>query len=136
MGKKKIVLDTNILISAFGWGGKPFEIVKGVVEGKYELILSLKQLEEFIKVLNYPKFDFTDEQKERFLLLIYRISTVIKTKTKLDGIVRDMKDDILLEPAKEMKIDYIITGDKDLLVLKEFDGAKIVTASQFLEEKF
>lgn len=134
MGKKKIVVDTNTLISAFGWGGKPFEIVKGVVDGKYELILSLKQMEEFIKVLDYPKFGFTDEQKERFSLLLFGISTVIKTKTKLDGIVRDTKDNMLLEPTKKVKIDYIITGDKDLLVLKEFEGAKIVTASQFLEE--
>ena len=70
MGKKKVVIDTNTLISAFGWGGKPLEIVKLVVEGRHELILSLKQLEEFIKVLDYPKFGFTDEQKERFVSLI------------------------------------------------------------------
>ncbi|MBU0627548.1 MAG: putative toxin-antitoxin system toxin component, PIN family [Nanoarchaeota archaeon] len=134
MGKKKIVIDTNTLISAFGWGGKPFEIVSRVIGGKYELILSLKQMEEFIRVLDYPKFGFTDEQKERFYLLLFGISTVIKTKTKLEGISRDAKDDTLLEPAKDMKIDYIITGDKDLLVLKEFESAKIVAASQFLEE--
>ena len=134
MGKKKIVVDTNTLISAFGWGGKPFEIVKGVIDGKYELILSLEQMKECIKVLDYPKFSFTDEQKERFYLLLFEISTVIKTKTKLDGIVRDSKDNMILEPAKDMKVDYIITGDNDLLVLNEFEGAKIATASQFLEE--
>ncbi len=135
MGKKKIVIDTNTLISAFGWGGKPSEIIKGVIEGKYELILSLKQMEEFIRVLDYPKFGFTKVQKERISLLLFGISTVIKTKTKIDKILRDAKDNMLLEPVKDMKIDYIITGDKDLLVLKKFGSAKIITASQLLEKE-
>ena len=46
MGKTKIVLDTNILISALGWEGKPKEVFRRVLSGEFELILAEKQMEE------------------------------------------------------------------------------------------
>jgi len=84
--------------------------------------------------LNYPKLSFTEEQKERFLLLLHQIATIIKTESELDIIVRDSKDIIILQPAKKTKIDYIITGDEDLLILKEFNGANIISPAKFLEK--
>ena len=68
MGKKRIVLDTNILISALGWSGNPRIIFDKVIEGEFELILSFKQLDELLRVLNYPKFKFTYEQKDPLLM--------------------------------------------------------------------
>ena len=134
MGKEKIIIDTNLYISALGWEGKPKKILDKVIAGEYELILPIKQLGEIKRVLDYPKFGFTEEQKERFLLLLHKIATIVKTESKLDAIIRDPKDKIILEAANEMKIDYIITGDEDLLVLKEFKGAKIIKPEKFLEE--
>lgn len=131
---KKIIIDTNIYISALGWGGKPKQILNKIIDGEYELILSINQLEEIKRVLNYPKLGFTEEQKERFLLLLYQIATIVRTESELDIIVRDSKDIIILQPAKEIKIDYIITGDEDLLILKEFNGAKIIDPTTFLEK--
>ena len=134
MGKEKIIIDTNIYISALGWEGKPKKILNKVLAGEYELILSIKQLEEIKRVLNYPKLGFTEEQKNRFLLLLHQIATVVKTKSELDIILRDPKDNIILQPAKNIKIDYIVTGDEDLLILKEFKGAKIISPAKFLEK--
>ena len=131
MGKKRIVIDTNLFISALGWGGKPEQIIDEVMHGKYKLVSSMKQFEELSAVLNYPKFDFSDNQKQRFLLLITELSTIIKTKKKLK-IADDEKDNMILEIANETNIDYIVTGDDDLLRLKEFKQTKIVTVSDFL----
>ena len=132
MGKKRIILDTNILISALGWKGNPRIIFDRVIAGEFELILSYKQLNELLRVLNYPKFKFTDEQKDRFLSILLEVATLIKTESEVDVIKEDPSDNIILESANEMKIDYIVSGNDHLLNVKEFKGAKIVTAKEFL----
>jgi len=55
MGKKKVVLDTNVLISAFGWKGKQRIIFEKILNREFELIISQKQLIELYEVLSYPK---------------------------------------------------------------------------------
>lgn len=133
MGKKKIILDTNILISALGWKGNPQIIFDRVIVGEFELILSYKQLNELLRVMRYPKFKFTDEQKDRFLSILLEVATLVKTKSEVDVIKEYPSDNIILEPANEMSIDYIISGNDHLLKVKEFKGAKIVTAKEFLD---
>ena len=133
MGKKRIILDTNILISALGWKGNPRVIFDRVIAGEFELILSYKQLNELLRVLNYPKFKFTDEQKDRFLSVLLEVATLVKTKSEVDVIKEDPSDNVILEPANEMKIDYIISGNDHLLKVKDFKGARIVTAKEFLD---
>ena len=66
MGKRtKVTLDTNVLISALGWKGNPHRILQKAIDGEIELFLSNEQFEEFARVLDYPKFDLTDDQKSR-----------------------------------------------------------------------
>ena len=132
MGKNKVVLDTNILISALGWKGNPRIIFDRVIAGEFELILSYKQLNELLRVLNYPKFKFTDEQKDRFLSILLEVATLVKTNSEIDVIKEDPSDNIILEPANEMKIDYIISGNDHLLKLKDFTRATILTPTEFL----
>ena len=70
MGKTKVILDTNILISALGWKGNPRKIFNKVIQGEIEFVSSDEQFVELSKTLNYPKFGFTEEQKDRFKSLI------------------------------------------------------------------
>src|SRR3989344_2693244 len=133
MGKKKIVLDTNILISAFGWEGKPKEIFRRVLNHEFELIMSKKQLEELTRVLDYPKFEFIEDQKLRFIAIITEIVTIIETEGTLNIIKDDLSDNIILESAIKSKTRFLVSGDDHLLSLKEYSGVKIVTASEFLE---
>ena len=131
MGKKKIVLDTNILISTIGWKGNPKEIFKKVLEKQFELIISQKQLEELKRVMNYPKFSFTENQKNKFLSILLETATVVETHNNLDIIKEDPDDNIILETAIENNAEYIITGDNHLLKLKNFKQIKIVTPAEF-----
>ena len=132
MGKKKIVIDTNNLISALGWEGNSRDLLRKVIDKEYELIISIEQLEELKNVLDYPKFRFSEDQKRKFLEIIFKIATVIKTKLKLDVCI-DKKDNMLLECAVEGKADYLISGDGHLLRLKKFRNVKIVSVKEFLE---
>lgn len=132
MGQKKIVLDTNIFVSALGWKGGPEEILRKVVKGEYTLVISFEQLEEIKKVLAYPKFGFSQRQKERFMVLLYNIATTIKTKTTLRVIKEDVSDNVLLVAAEEAHVDCIVTGDKHLLKLKTHGKIRILTPAEFL----
>ena len=134
MGKKKIVVDNNNLISALGWEGNSRELLREIIDKEVEWFISLKQINELERVMDYPKFNFTDEQKRKFLEIIFEVATIIDTKTKLDIIKEDPDDNIFLECAVECKADFIITGDKHLLKLKEFNGIKIIKVKNFLEE--
>ncbi len=133
MGKKKVVLDTNILVSAFGWDGKPKEILRRILRGEFELYMSKKQLEEITRVIDYPKFEFTDDQKSKFVAIITELATITETNTSLDIIKEDPSDNAILESDIESKADYIISGDDHLLKLESYHNIKIVTATQFLE---
>ena len=80
-----------------------------------------------------PRFKFTEEQKDRFLSILLEVATLVKIKSEVDVIKEDPSDNVILEPANEIKIDYIVSGNDHLLNVKEFKGAKIITAIQFLD---
>lgn len=126
----KVVLDTNILISAIAFGGKPKEVLDLVLDEKIIALTSAILLAEF-KEIYRKKFPML---KEDFELTIENIEEIFETvqPTKTLEILRDEDDNRVLEAAVEGKCQYIITGDKDLLDLKSFQGIKIVTADQFL----
>ena len=134
MGKTKATLDTNILISALGWKGKPKQVFAKALNGEVELVISDKQFDELERVLDYPKFCFTEEQKKRFKALVLSVATLVKPEEKINVIKEDPDDNMVLECGVAGKVDYIVTGDPDLLKLKEFRSIKIRTAKEFLKE--
>lgn len=132
MGKKKVVLDTNILISAIGWKGHSKEILNKCEKEELILITSLEQFEELSKVLDYPKFNFVEEQKNKFKNLILEIAEFYSIINKINIIKEDPDDNIILETAIIGKADYIITGDSHLLKLKNFRNIKVIKPSEFI----
>ena len=132
MGKRKVVLDSNILISALGRKGKPRVVFEKCLHGELELVTSSSQLKELMRVMDYPKFGFTDEQKLTFLGIITAIATVVEIPKKLKVIEEDPDDDIILETAVVGNVGSIVSGDPHLLKLVKFGRIKIVTANDFL----
>ena len=133
MVKKKIILDTNVLISAFGWKGKPELIFQKAINKELELFISDKQLEEIIRVLDYPKFNFNADQKSKFINILLEVATLIKIDKIKNIIKEDPDDDIILTSAIIGNVDFIISGDDHLLNLKEFNGIKILNANNFIK---
>ncbi|HJX06249.1 MAG TPA: putative toxin-antitoxin system toxin component, PIN family [Candidatus Nanoarchaeia archaeon] len=135
MGKEKIIVDTNILISAIGWEGKPRELFISIIDGKYELVISNKQLAEIRRVLNYPRLGFTKGQRNQFLKILFKIATVKETKTELRIIKEDPSDNMLLECAVEAGAKYVVSGDKHLKKLRKYKEILIIPVNEFLKKE-
>lgn len=132
MGKTRIVIDTNVLVSAFGWSGKPRQIFEQVLEERFELIVSQKQLTEIKRVITYPRLKFSADEQMRFLDVLTMIAHVVETHNDINVIKEDPSDNVLLEAAVEHEVKYIISGDQHLLKVKELRGIKILAPDEFL----
>ncbi len=130
-----ITTDTNILVSALIAKGKPRELIKKVEQQKVNLILSNSIVEELNDVLKRNKFRkyVTLKNAENFVFEIKSRSKIIDMKSQFEVIKQDPEDNKILNAAYDGKVDYIVSGDSDLLNLKEFEGIKIVTASEMLK---
>jgi len=127
----RVVLDTNIYISAILVGGKPEQIIDLAREGEIEVCISMPILIEIERILK-EKIGHTDEQVQHELLDIKSITKFTNPKITL-AVVEDDPDNRILECAVQEKVDYLISGDtKHLQPLKEYEGIKIVSPAQFL----
>lgn len=133
MGKTKVVLDTNVWLSAFGWKGSPRKILKLAIQDKISLIISPSIFNEFSKALDYPKFKFSRQRKARLKRFVLSIALLVIPKNKVNIIKEDPSDNMFLECAYESKASFIITGDSHLLKLKKFKNTRIVTPAEFLK---
>lgn len=127
----KVVLDTNILISATFWKGPSHEITLLAAKQKISCFTSLEMLYEYARILkrDFKQQENQIEEKVRGILLF---SQITNPTTKINIIKEDPEDNKVLEAAIEAKADYIVSGDRHLLTLKEFKGIKIVKAREFL----
>jgi putative PIN family toxin of toxin-antitoxin system len=129
----KVTLDTNIVISALGFGGQPREILQLVLDNKIKAITSSILLAEFEDVIT-KKFPALSSNFERINKLIRKKFKIVKPKRSIH-IVADEDDNRVLEAAVEGRCSHIVTGDKELLDLGVYKEIKIVTADQFLNKK-
>jgi len=115
----KIVIDTNIFISSYFWGGKPRKIFERVLNGYDELFITEDIINEIINVMNRDKFNVNSNDIKDYIHIIKKYSKKIISENIIKSIGRD--------------VDYIITGDDDLLVLKEYENIKIIKPKDYLE---
>jgi putative PIN family toxin of toxin-antitoxin system len=127
----RVVPDTNILISSIFWRGKPYEVIKGGIEGKHVLITSREIVEELAERLK-NKFSLPESDILLFMDIISAHFHIVP-KISAFSACADPKDNKILETAFDGKADFIVTGDSHLLVLREFKGIKIMAAEEFLK---
>jgi putative PIN family toxin of toxin-antitoxin system len=128
----KLVLDTNVFISAFYWGGNSQKIIDRIIKGLDELYVSDKILKEISEVMARPKFKTDRETIIKYIETIEKTCKKIFTEGRIKGICRDKDDDDKLECGIICNADYIITGDNDLLVLEKYETMKITTPREYL----
>jgi putative PIN family toxin of toxin-antitoxin system len=129
----RVVPDTNVLVSAVIAGGKPREFMRRSVEGEWTLVSSPALVEEFAEVLGRPKFGLDPDEVLRALRALLRLAEVVVPRKGVQIVVADPDDDRVLEAALEGRAQYIISGDRHLLALKEFEGIRIVRVAEFLD---
>ena len=133
MKNNKIILDTNLWIS-FLISKKFNQIDKLIENKKITLVFSDELIEEFVDVVSQPKFEkyFSKSDVEKLLNCFDQFGVLIKVKSAVK-ICRDEKDNFLLNLSIDSKADYLITGDNDLLVLKQIEKTKIITFTDFIQ---
>jgi putative PIN family toxin of toxin-antitoxin system len=129
----KVVIDTNIFVSSF-FGGNPRKIIDLWRNEKITLCLSNAILDEYLDVLRRIGLKDEDELEELLALFSRGFNILFTTKTpKIKVIKNDPDDEKFIECAVALKADAVITGDREVLALREYMGIKIVTPQQFLE---
>lgn len=126
----KVVLDTNVFLSGILFGGNPREVVRAWLAKQFILCISPELKAEILNKLRLkflvptPVVDYVadvlDTNSEKY---------IPKKKVNL---CRDPEDNFLLELALESRVDYLISGDKFVLELKQYKSTKIITPKEFL----
>ena len=129
----KVVPDTNVIISAVFWSGKPYRVISRGLKGEYQLITSPEIIGEVADKLR-NKFGFPSDKVNEQVNILMALYHLVEPSAKVD-VVRDKSDNKILECAVEGDAEFVVTGDLDLLAIKEFRGVKIVSAHDFLETR-
>ena len=127
----RVVLDTNVLISAILFGGKPRRILEKAIRVEIRLCLSEPMLEELKGVLQRSKFDYSPEMIQFILTELTSISDFVNTSETINIVPEDPKDNRILECAVAANADYVITGDSQLLKLNKYLNIDILNAAGF-----
>lgn len=132
---KAVVLDTNILISALLFTGHASKIIPLLKNKQIELIISKEILQEYIRVLSYPKFSLIEEEIKLIINEYILPFAKVAKPYKLDkSYCSDPDDEKFLACAKSAEADAIVSGDNDLLDLKHFKNIPIMSLADFLKE--
>ena len=128
-----VVVDTNVLVSALIGRGKPRRLVLKLLE-EHLIVLSRQMLVELADVLSREKFsDVRSSQVDKFLSGLVKKCKVVNVVPSFEVFKEDPDDDVVLNMAFSGKAEYMITGDKHLLALKEFKGVRIVKVTQMFD---
>jgi putative PIN family toxin of toxin-antitoxin system len=129
----RIVLDTNVLISAIIRNGKSRKLFQLGIDGKYQILTSREILIEFEGVIHRPKFKMTKDEVIVIVSALVDSCEKVPLKSNFKVIESDPDDDIIINTAYDGKADYIVSGDSDLKSLKNFKGIKIVSVDEMLK---
>lgn len=132
------VFDTNVLISGILWKGIPFQLLRWAEERSLRIYTSLEILAEVHRVLHYPKFQQYIANKqaspEALFAKIASMCTIIHVDQNVKGVCSDADDEKFLSCALAANVEVLISGDRHLLDLKQYQSVRILTAQDFYRE--
>ncbi len=132
---RRIVVDTNVMVSALLFGGNPRDVLLQVIRGEIGLGMSPAMLYELQGVLSRKKFGLAEQFIETIMNEVKGLSDMVFPGRSVSVIEKDADDNMILECALEYKAYAIISGDEHLLALAAFEGIPILTPAQYLETK-
>jgi putative PIN family toxin of toxin-antitoxin system len=127
----KVIIDTNLWIS-FLIGKILHPLLQDILDEQLIIVTCKEQLKELLSTVEKPKLKkyFHPEQIASFFSFLNEYAIFVPV-TSTVTLCRDAKDNFLLALAKDARADYLITGDKDLLVIKKFEETAIVTIAEY-----
>lgn len=133
MRRPRVVLDTNVLISAILFGGPPRKVLAMVVAGRIDGLLSVPILDELKGVLQRRKSGFSPAQALRVVEELHGLCTLVDPTSTIDEITSDEADNRVLECTVEGRADFVVSGDRDLLRLGVYRGIQILSPRDALK---
>jgi len=132
--RKKVVIDTNVIVSALLFGGKPGELITLWQNNTIEPIVSRDVVDEYIRVLAYPKFELA-EKEIQFLVYSQLLPyfEIVETSQGEIIIPNDPSDDKFIQCALAGNAKVIVSGDIHLLSLKVYQDIHILSPAEFLK---
>ena len=127
----RIVLDANVVISGIFWGGPPQQILKRWLEGKLTLVMSAPILAEYQDVLRRMTGDKGTDIYAKWNHYLTELGEFVEP-LQVAVVCRDTGDQKYLEAAAGGRVQALVSGDKDLAILKVIDGIPILTPRAFL----
>ena len=129
-----VVVDTNVFVSAFLFGGIPGRLIELWKSRKIKPYLSSEIITELLRVLAYPKFELTEEEIQYLLYFeILPYCKVVQTESGSIIIKADPSDDKFLRCCGATKAKVLISGDRHLLKLRKYKNTLVLTPAQFLK---
>jgi len=131
---KKVVIDTNVIVSALLFGGTPGELISLWENNRIVPVVCREIIDEYIRVLAYPKFKLTE--KEIQYLVYQQLLPYFQVVDTIPGQVivqKDPSDDKFIRCAMAGNSKFIVSGDIHLLSLKIYQDIRILSPSQFMD---
>ena len=130
----RVVLDSNVIISGFLFGGGPARILKHAVSGSVQCFTSLSILDEVRDVLQRPTFGLSPDQALSLIEELHDLCDVVSPKQRIRAVLEDPDDNAVLECAWAAKADLVVSGDSHLLDLGAWRRIRIVSPAAALKE--
>jgi len=128
----RVVVDTNVLVSALVGHGRPRALVSLLLE-EHAILSSTELLAELSDVLSREKFTTVRRsQVDEFLTILTSKVVIVKTKSIPKIVAQDPDDDVVLAVASGAEAQYVISGDRHLLSLGRFEGISIISVGRML----
>ncbi len=132
-------IDTNILISYLLGPGSiqpPSRIVRSAYAGEFSLVIvetTIVELRRKVHSKLYLVERIADIAMEEFVRDLQEVARIIPQPSPIPVVTRDRRDDYLIAPAVLAQVDFVVSGDKDLLVIREIAGVRIVSPADFVQ---
>ena len=131
----KVVFDTNIFISALAIPGSQAETaIFRILDGADTLLISKAILDELLSTLA-GKFSRDPEALSQVAVMLTEMAEVVKPKNTVE-VFKDDPDNRVLECAEAGHADFIVTGDKEMLQLKQYQGIRLISLRDYLARKW
>ena len=128
----RIVIDTNVLISGIIFGGKPSKIIELLFGKKISVFASPEMVDEYKRIYGELGERYAKRTHNELNEIINSMN-ILPSHSHIEA-CRDPDDNKFIECAIDNRCIYIVSGDKDLLVLEQYEDIGILTVSEFLEQ--
>ena len=130
MKPRRIVLDSNVIISGFLFGGHPVRLLDHAMAGSMACFMSLPMLDEIREVLQRPKFGLSPDQALTLAGQLHDLCEMVRPRKRVQVVAADPDDNAILECAMAASAEIIVTGDAHLLDLRQWHGIRILSPAE------